>query len=418
MQFTIGLLMVFKSIASRDLVKHSFAAHSRILRVRKRIGLSALYWGFLTTFATAAQFVQAANQGIGPRSIIIGQSAAFSGPSAQLGREFRRGAHYAFNEVNAHGGVHGRQIITLYRDDGYEPNNARNNTSLFLKRDKVFALFGYVGTATVLASLPLIQSESAPLIAPVTGAQAIRMPLQRLVFNLRASYHQEIALLVDYFVRFGRKAIAVVYQNDAFGLDGLRGVKTSLQQRGLMLVAAEPVERNSSDTLEAARRIARAKPEAVLLISSYGTNASFIECFRRLGGSAQIANLSFVGSNALANALPPPLRHGIAISQVVPFPWNPRYRIVREYQRAMQISDSEGGYSFSSLEGYMAAQLLIRALEKAGPALTRESLITALESLRQTDLGDYQINISPSSHSDSSFVQLTFLNGEHGAFIH
>lgn len=305
----------------------------------------------LLVLATLSARAFAAEPGLGPRSILIGQSASFSGPSGDLGREFRQGAHYAFNEVNARGGVHGRQIITVYRDDAYEPGRTRVNTQKFLEQDKVFALFGYVGIAPVISALPLLERYRIPLIAPVTGAQVIRSPLNRFVFNLRASYHQEIVKLVDYLNRYGREAIAIVYQDDAFGRDGLQGLYKALEPVGRKPVAMETIQRNSTDTREAARRVALSKPEAVLLASSYATNASFIKNYRELDSTAQIFNLSFVGSNALARALPKHLRHGIGVMQVVPFPWNARLPIVRDYQMAMKHINASSNLGFSSLEG-------------------------------------------------------------------
>lgn len=146
-------------------------------------GLPRMLGSFVALLFVGQSLSHAAEPGIGPRSILIGQSAAFSGPSGDLGREFRQGEHYAFNEVNARGGVHGRQIITIYRDDGYEPDRAADNTSKFVAKDQVSALFGYVGTATVVSSLPILDRFGVPLIAPVTGARIIRSPLHRLVFQ-------------------------------------------------------------------------------------------------------------------------------------------------------------------------------------------------------------------------------------------
>ncbi|MFM7465398.1 MAG: ABC transporter substrate-binding protein [Cyanobium sp.] len=156
-----------------------------------------------------------AEVGVGPRSILLGQSAAFSGPSGALGREFREGAHQVFDQVNAQGGILGRQIVMVYRDDRYEPALARRNTQRLIAKDKVFALFGYVGTPTVKAALPLIVQAKVPLVAPLTGAQLIRSPNNPLVFNIRSSYHQEIEAIVRYLLRYRRRSIAIVYQNDA-----------------------------------------------------------------------------------------------------------------------------------------------------------------------------------------------------------
>ena len=384
-----------------------------VVSCRKAWLLSGVLVGVLLNSGVAR-----AEVGVGPRSILVGQSAAFSGPSGELGREFREGAHQVFDQVNAQGGIHGRQIVMVYRDDRYEPALARRNTERFIRQDKVFALFGYVGTPTVQASLPLIERYRVPLIAPLTGAQLVRNPRNSLVFNIRASYHQEIEATVRYLLRYGRRSIAVVYQNDAFGRDGLAGAVKALAARRLRPVVLATVERNSTNTREAARRVALARPDAVLMVSSYSTVASFIPNLRQQGNEALVMNVSFVGSNALARALPAAHRHGVGVSQVVPFPWNPRVPVVRDYQNTIRRNRSEVRYGFSSLEGYIAATMLVRALEAAGPQLTRQRFITTLETMGSLDLGGYQVGFSPEKRQASDFVELTFMVGRDGAFIH
>ena len=356
--------------------------------------------------------------GVGPRSILIGQSAAFSGPSAQQSLEFRAGAHEVFEQVNARGGIHGRQLVMVYRDDRYEPALARRNTERFIQGDKVFALFGYVGTPTVQAALPLIERAKVPLIAPLTGAQLLRQPLNPLIFNIRASYHQEIEVIVRHLLRYGKGAIAVVYQNDAYGRDGLQGARKALASRGLRPLFEIPVERNSRDTREVARRVALALPDAVLIVSTYGTTSSFIPNLRKQGSDAQVMTVSAVGSDGLIRSLPPEHRHGVGISQVVPFPWNPRVPVVRDYQNAIRRHRSDIRYGFSSLEGYIAATLFVRALRAAGPDLTRAGLIRSIEAMGSVNLGGYRVSFSPQRRQGSDFVELTFSMGRDGAFIH
>ena len=356
--------------------------------------------------------------GIGPRSILIGQSAAFSGPSADLGREFREGAHQVFDEVNAQGGIHGRQIVMVYRDDRYEPDLTLKNTRRFLEQDKVFALFGYVGTPTLKAALPLIEKHRVPMIAPLTGAQIVRNPINRLIFNVRASYHQEIEVIISYLARYGRRDLAIVYQDDAFGRDGLAGAIKALAKRQLRPVSIQTVKRNSKQTKEVARRVALARPDAVLLISTYGTVSSFITNLRSHGNDAQVMALSFVGSNALSRSLPVRLRHGVGITQVVPFPWNPRLPVVRDYQNTIRRNRSSAKYGFSSLEGSLAATALTRALRHAGPNPTRAGLIQAFDQMNDVDLGGYRINFGADRHNGGDAVSLTFLMGRQGAFFH
>ena len=183
-------------------------------------------------------------------------------------------------------------------------------------------------------------------------------------------------------------------------------------------MATETVQRHSTDTREAARRVARSKPQAVLLASSYATNASFIKNYRALDSTAQIFNLSFVGSNALSRVLPQHLRHGIGVMQVVPFPWDARLPVVRDYQMAMRQFNPNSNLCFSSLEGYMAAQYFIQALEQAGPHPTRISLMKELKALHNKDMGGFPMGGQTVTHSGSRFVELTFLNGQNGSFIH
>mgnify|MGYP003335696278 FL=1 len=366
-----------------------------------------------TTVAAAPQEV-----GVGPRSILIGQSAAFSGPTGDLGREFREGAHQVFERVNAEGGVHGRQIVMIYRDDGYDPSRSAANTRLFLQRDGVFALFGYVGTPTLKASLPQITAAGVPLVAPLTGAQLTRTSTLPLVFNIRASYHQEIEAIVSYLLRYGRRSIAIVYQNDAFGRDGLAGLQQALAARSLRPAAVFAIDRQLHDTSELARRIALVRPDAVLMVSWYRPVAQLVHQLRQRQVSAQVLTLSFVGSRALARTLPRNDRHGVGVSQVVPFPWNARVPIVRDYQNTIRRNNSGARFGFSSLEGFLAATVLVRALQAAGPDLTRARFIQALEAMGQTDLGGYTVHLGPGMHNGSDFVQLTFLVGRQGAFIH
>lgn len=385
-----------------------------------RKNLNRIQQTTITSFALIAAFTSTATAGeigITPRSILLGQSAAFSGPSGELGREYRQGAHLVFDHVNAQGGIHGRQVVMVYRDDQYNPELTLSNTQKFIDKDKVFALFGYLGTPTVKAALPLIDQKTIPLIAPLTGAQIIRSPMKKNVFNIRASYHQEIKAIVSYLMRYGRQSIAIAYQNDAFGRDGLQGLKKALAKHQLKTVAETTVERNSSDTGAAARKVALARPDAVLVVSSYGTVASFISQLRSNGSNAQVLTLSFVGSNALARSLPKEHRHGIGISQVVPFPWDRRTPVVRDYQNKISKLNPDISYSFVGLEGYIAASMLVQALQKAGPDLTRQRFMTAIESLGKVDLGGYEVEFGPKQRNGSNVVHLTFLVGRSGSFI-
>jgi len=344
--------------------------------------------------------------------LVLGQSAPLSGPSAMLGSEYREGAMAYFAEMNRQGGVHGKRLRLLSLDDRYEPPLTLRNTKQLIERDKVFALFGYVGTPTVKAVLPLIEKQKIPLIAPLTGAQLLRQPHRPMVFNLRTSYHMEIDRMVDYLVRSGRHRVAVVYQNDAFGQDGLRGALKALRRHGLKPVASASVERNSSQTSGAARMVQNANANAVLVVTAYPSSASFSRQMRQSGSTAQLMNVSFVGTSALRSSLQSHEASGIGVAQVVPFPWNERVPVVKEYQKLMRRQQTKPHFGFSSLEGFLAAKMTVEGLRRAGPEPTRQRFVTALETMRDVDLGGYRVQLGPQDHNGSSFVELTFLGSQ------
>ncbi|MDO9157898.1 MAG: ABC transporter substrate-binding protein, partial [Burkholderiaceae bacterium] len=176
-----------------------------------------------------------AAQAAGDKPIVLGQSAAFSGPAAELGQQYHLGARLYFDRVNASGGIEGRKIELHKLDDGYEPERCAANTRQFIA-EGVFALFGYVGTPTTAAALPLATEARMPLFAPLTGAQSLREPYNRQVVHIRASYLDETAAIVRQTHAVGIKRLAVFHQNDGYGQAGLDGVR-----RALATLQLEPV---------------------------------------------------------------------------------------------------------------------------------------------------------------------------------
>ena len=374
----------------------------------------------LATIALAGGYPSQAEVGILPRSILLGQSAAFSGPSGELGREFRKGAHEYIQQVNAHGGIYGREIVVIYRDDQYEPARTLANTKQLVEQEGVFALFGYVGTPTFQAALPIIEANKVPVIATVSGAQALRKPNKNSVFNIRASYHDELSTIVQYLKHYGKKEIALIYQNDSFGKDGKLGLEKALKREGLRPpIVSLPIQRKAPLHViqKVAQSTADAKPDAVITISAYNNVANVVEALRQKKSDAQIFTISFVGSQALAKQLGKN-GHGVGISQVVPFPWDARMPLVKEYQNVITKNRSNTQYGFSSLEGFLAAKVLVEALKDSGPEPTRKKFVAALERMQGKSFGGYQISFSPENHNGSKYVELTFITGVKGAFIH
>jgi len=362
-----------------------------------------------------ASTLSLAENGVTDKEILIGQFAAISGPAALLGQRMQLGMQAYFTAVNSQGGVNGRSIKLVTRDDGYEPEKAAAAVKALIHEDKVFALAGSVGTPTGIAALPIVSAEQVPLVGMFTGAQALREPFNRQVFHVRASYFDETERIVQHLTTFGVKKIAVFYQNDSYGKAGLDGVLRALTKRQLKPVAIATVERNSVDVAKALEAILKSEPEAVVQISAYTSCAAFIKAARAKGYGGQFFNVSFVGSKALADALGE-AGAGVVISQVVPFPYIANSQVVREYQQRM----SEAGhkdFDFSSMEGFLTARVLVEGLRRAGKTLSRETLIVGLESMHDLNLGGFTVNYSAKEHQGSSFTDLTII-GRNGKFMH
>jgi branched-chain amino acid transport system substrate-binding protein len=340
--------------------------------------------------------------------IVLAQSAPFTGPAAQLGIQFHQGARLYFDQVNAQGGVHRRAIELVKLDDGYEPDRCVENTRKLVAQDPL-ALFGYIGTPTSVAALPIATAAKLPFCAPFTGAMALRQPFNRYAFHLRASYNDETELIVKQLTSLGLQKIAVFYQNDAYGKAGLDGVELALKARNMKPVALGTVERNSVVVAPAVTALVAAQPDAIVQIGAYKACAAFIRAARAAGFGGTFFNVSFVGTQALADELGKDAA-GVVVSQVVPSPYNAARPITREFLEAVKKGGGEHQANFSSMEGYLAAKVVVEGLRRGKP--TREGLIAGLEALGSQDFGSFQVTFSPNDHVASKFVELSMLTGD------
>lgn len=370
--------------------------------------------GLLAACVAGAAGTAHSEDGVTADRILLGQSAAFTGPAAQLGIQMRNGIQAYFDYVNAGGGVSGRKLELVSLDDGYEPARCAPNTRRLIEQEKVFALIGYVGTPTMAAAYPIHTKAKVPLVGPFTGAEILRAPFNRYIFHVRASYYDETEKIVEQVVSIGGKNIAVFYQNDSYGQAGLKGVEIAMQKRGLEISALGTVERNTAEVTEAVKTIHAVKPDAVVMISAYTSIAEFVRQMQKAGSTSTFYNVSFVGSKALSDALGDD-GVGVAISQVVPFPWRAAVPVVKEYQ---QLSKKAGhtDYNFGAMEGFLVAKVFVEGLRRAGRNLTREGFIEAMERMRDVDLGGFYVGYSPNNHAGSKYVDLTII-GRGGKFL-
>ena len=341
--------------------------------------------------------------------IVLGQSAAFSGPSAELGQQYHQGAKLYFDRLNASGGIDGRKIELRKLDDGYEPERCAANTKQFIS-DGVFALFGYVGTPTTAAALPLATEAKLPLFAPLTGAQSLRDPYNRQIVHVRASYADETAAIVKQTVSMGIKRVAVFHQNDGYGQAGFEGTSRALATHKLEPVAVGTVERNSTDVATALAAILPKNPEAIVQVGTYKACAVFVRLARKAGFMGTFYNVSFVGTQALMDELGA-VAAGVSVAQVMPYPYSPVTPLSGDYLAALKSEDARGqSPNYTSMEGYVAARVFTEAVRRAGKALTRDGLLNAIAGMTAFNLGGFNLSFGPNKNVGSSFVELTILS--------
>jgi ABC-type branched-subunit amino acid transport system substrate-binding protein len=349
-----------------------------------------------------------AEDGVSKDSILFGQVAALNGPAQALGQGMREGILAAFEEANRAGGINGRKLELKSIDDGYEPEKTIEATNKAIKEDKVFALVGAVGTPTSKAGQPIATAAKVPFIGPFTGAEFLRNPFNRYVVNIRASYFQETEAWVEHLTNdLGVTRIAILYQDDAFGLAGLAGVKKAMEKRNLSLVAEGTFKRNTTAIKSALLEIMKGQPQAVVTVGPYKPIAAFIKLARQLKVDATFVAISFVGSDSLAQELGSE-GAGVVVSQVVPFPGDKSLPVVASYQSALAAVNEKSKPGFVSLEGYLAGRLVVEAIKRIPGEPTREAFLDVIER-EPFDLGGMKLTFSATQNQGSTRVYFTVL---------
>ena len=354
------------------------------------------------------------SHGVLSDSVLFGQSAAFSGPAQELGKNMRLGIEAAFAEANRNGGVAGRRLDLISLDDAYEPEAAVTNTQQLIESDGVFALIGEVGTPTSRSATPVAADAQVPFIAPFTGAEFLRDPEWRNIVNLRASYYQETEEIVRLITDAGLDRIAVMFQDDSFGRAGYRGMLGALDRRDMNPVAIGLYPRNTTAVRTALLDLRQGNPEAVVLVGAYEPVASLISWARHVGEDWIFVTISFVGSNALAEELGP-VGDGVFVTQVVPFPTDDSLPVVASYFDALGAHDPRAEPGFVSLEGYLAGRLAIAGLERCGRDLTRACFLDEILRGEPVDIDGFRLAFGTDDNQGSDAVFLTVIDG--GRFV-
>ena len=323
-------------------------------------------WRLLAATALLAVAFAARAQapGVNANQILIGQSAPLTGSNAEFGNDILKGALAYFRKVNEGGGVHGRKLEIVALDDANLVARAEANTVKLVEETRVFALFGYASATLSRPALPIVEKHGVPFLAPFTGADPMRA-FNRHVYNMRASYADELEKIVEHYTTFGIKRFAVVYYDDAVGKENVTAVDNALKKRGLTAVSYGVFKDRAKPDIEGGlKEVRKGEPEVVIFTTLYKATADFIKAAEKSGFGAQMVSNSFVGASALAKELGKD-GAGVAIAQVVPPPTKRSVSVVREYQEAIEKQLGRKEYSFTSLESYIAAKVAVEARRPA-----------------------------------------------------
>ncbi len=367
------------------------------------------HWLAALTIAVLPHLAQAAP---GREDIVIGQVAPLTGVIAGTGDEYVAGGAAYFAHVNANGGIYGRKIRVVLKDDSYKPDQTLAQTRQLLAEDKPLALFGFVGTGNVLAlnKNKVLSDAGIALLAPYTGAQDLREPMNPNIFHIRASYTDETARMVEHLHTIGLRRFAVMYQDDPFGKSGLAGAESAMQKLGLQPVARGGYDRTKPEDIDAAvAAIAPANPDAIIMVSVNRASAAFIKKMRAQGSKARLFSISVVNFKELLKNAGEDNARGIGISQVMPYPYSTLVPVAREFQLLMKKYQPEKVVSYASMESFIAAKILVEAIQRSGADPTRQKIMTQLDKMNNYDVGGFKVSFSPDNHVGSKFVEVTVI---------
>lgn len=348
---------------------------------------------------------------------VVAQVAPLSGVLASTGARMVLGAKLHFDAVNAVGGINGRKIRHVTRDDGYRVDDTLAQTRDLLENVKPIALLGYAGTANVTALLAsgLLEKHRTFMVGPYTGGESLRTPYNPYIFHVRASYEDETEHMVAQLTQLGSRRIAVFHQDDGFGRSGLVGVEAALKRRGLEPVAVASYDRVTVDVAQAAATMKQAQPDVIIMIAINRATAAFASRYRASGGMAQLFNISVVDPQELVQLAGIESVHGLGISQVMPYPYRGLLPIVREYHAALaRFAPPATAPSYTSFETFVAARVLTEGLRRLGPEAAPRDVEAAMEGLGHFDVGGFELEYGPKQRAGSKFVDLTVIgrNGE------
>jgi branched-chain amino acid transport system substrate-binding protein len=343
--------------------------------------------------------------------IVLGNVASTTNSTAgENSKNLLLGYSLYFDEVNRQGGVHGRQIKLINKDDGVNAEKMVALTRELIADPAVIALVGFLNTAG-LAEIAKLNIPAENKIAMIAASSSINATNY---YPVRPGYNDEVAKLLHEAQLTQKKRVGLVYYNQAFGPSVFKFAEETAKKIGVNVVATASFE-TTPDKMEAgiaaaADTFAKAQVDAVIVIAA-GTGAfNFVKRLRQTASrDAQVYVLSPADSFAFVKVAGLENAHGVVISQAIPYPRHSALAVVREYQKMMKLHAADKPLAFYSLEGFIGAKITVEALKRAGPNPTREKVVAALNTMKDFDLGDFVVSYSPALRVGSKVVDLTII---------
>jgi branched-chain amino acid transport system substrate-binding protein len=352
-------------------------------------------------------------QGVTSSEILIGQVADFSGPLAGNVKEGTEVVRAYFDLVNKAGGINGRKIVLISEDDGYDPKKTVALAKTLIESKGVLALILGRGTSNAEALMPLLLADRVPMVGFAGGSVAMHTPPNRYLFNLRPPYRVEAQRAAEQLVAQGVGSIAAVYTDDAFGKDAIVGFDTMAQSNHLKLTDTIAIPRGSAEVAPAIARIMASNPQAVIAICVVKPCAALRKGLHAAGYLGNFLSLSNTSSSVFVQELGDAAR-GVIVTQVFPAPDTQAMVVSSDFQRL--AAEYKLPKSYTAMEGYVYARVLVEAIKRAGPGVSRESLTDTLQSGKKFDLGGYTISFDPNNRTGSNTVDLTMIT-RNGRFM-
>lgn len=366
----------------------------------------------LLAFLLFQAVIAHAEPGVSNDRIVIGQSIGLTGPVAGVAQDITAGLAAYAHHANKLGGIHGRTLVLKTLDDGFAPPRSGENAKTLIQES--FLLAGSLGTPHSAEMLKVSGAAGVPVLCPFTGAERLRAKHDPLLFHIRAGYKDEIAKIVEQLTTLGVKRIALFYQNDPFGEEGLIHLEAALEKHNLKMAARASYERGSLDVSSAVNALSAADPQAIVMFAVTRVAAELVKRMQEAGRFPQFLTISLNSNDDFIKALGENKR-GVGSSQVAPYPWNSAMPLVKEYQQAMRET-GKATFSYNSLEGYLCGKVIGEGLRRASRQLTRARFVDALDSMNRFDAGGFEIGFTPASHIGTRYVDLTVISAN-GTFL-